>query len=152
MSRLHLQHLLTVPFENLDIHLGRPIALDEAALFDKIVTRRRGGFCYECNGLFAWLLGELGHDVALLSAGVARETGGFGPEYDHLALLVDSEWLADVGFGEGFREPLRVDETERQGEYRIVACGGVPQYRFTLTPRRLEGFTGRCRYHQTSPE
>src|SRR5689334_21580804 len=85
---LHRAHRVAVPFENLDIHVGRPIVLDQDALFDKIVTRRRGGFCYELNGLFAVLLRALGFDVALLSAGVARADGGFGPEFDHLTLLV----------------------------------------------------------------
>src|SRR6476660_7309603 len=85
---LHRAHLLAVPFENLDIHLGRPIVLDQAALFDKIVRRRRGGFCYELNGLFGLMLRQLGFDVTLLAAGVARADGGFGPEFDHLTLLV----------------------------------------------------------------
>src|SRR5262245_1566225 len=81
---LHVAHMLSVPFENLDIPLGRPIVLDEDALFDKIVARRRGGFCYELNGLFAALLRSLGFDVTLLSAGVAHADGGFGLEFDHL--------------------------------------------------------------------
>ena len=59
LSALHQAHLLAVPFENLDIHLGRAIVLDEEALYDKIVERRRGGFCYELNGLFAALLRAL---------------------------------------------------------------------------------------------
>ena len=56
LKRLHRAHMLTVPFENLDIPLGRPIVLSLPLLYDKIVRRRRGGFCYELNGLFAWLL------------------------------------------------------------------------------------------------
>jgi N-hydroxyarylamine O-acetyltransferase len=60
---------MSVPFENLSIHAGEPIVLDEAALFGKIVDAKRGGFCYECNGLFAGLLGELGFEVTILSAG-----------------------------------------------------------------------------------
>src|ERR1051326_4663048 len=83
LRRLHHAHLLAVPFENLDIHGGRPIVLERDALFDKIVRRRRGGFCYELNGLFAWLLANLGFRVTLLSAGVARERGGFGPGVAH---------------------------------------------------------------------
>src|SRR5437762_14222540 len=79
LRELHRAHMLTVPFENLDIHLGRPITLGQAALFDKIVTRRRGGFCYELNGLFAALLRALGFDVTMLSARVARADGSFGP-------------------------------------------------------------------------
>src|SRR5215212_1339106 len=94
---LHRAHLLAVPFENLDIHLGRPILLGQDALFDKIVRRRRGGFCYELNGLFAGLLRELGFEVTLLAAGVARADGGFGPEFDHLTLLVQSRLSVVLG-------------------------------------------------------
>lgn len=171
LQALHLAHLLAVPFENLDIHLGRPIVLDEAAFFRKIVERQRGGFCYELNGLFAALLRELGFEVTLLSARVANENGGFGPEFDHLTLLVQLEerWLADVGFGESFREPLRLDEpgeqTQTRGTYRLTqdgeartywerdeAKGWLAQYRFTLQPRQLADFAEMCRYHQTSPQ
>jgi len=168
---LHLAHLYAVPFENLDIHLGRPIQLNTAALFDKIVTRRRGGFCYELNGLFAAFLCELGFRVTLLSSEVARQAGGYSPPYDHLALRVDLErpWLVDVGFGEGFRLPLRLDDVNAQpqgdsayvilteGEYRLLLRrdgGGdwALQYRFTLAPRTLDEFAARCLFHQTSPE
>ena len=91
---LHRRHQTAVPFENLSIHLGEQISLDPGDLFDKIVTRGRGGFCYELNGLFAVLLEMLGHKVTRVSARV-----GDGPPFDHLALLVDDAWLVDVGFG-----------------------------------------------------
>ncbi len=81
LRQLHRAHMLAVPFENLDIHLDRPIMLDDAALFSKIVERRRGGFCYEMNGLFAALLGALGFRIDKLAAGVTREGGGFGPPF-----------------------------------------------------------------------
>ena len=112
LRALHEAHLLAVPFENLSIHYGQPIVLDEAALYDKIVHRHRGGFCYELNGLFAWLLRRLGFEVSLLSAGVARGDGTFNPDFDHLTLRVHhlegADWLADVGFGDSFRRPLRL--------------------------------------------
>ena len=171
LRALHLAHLYAVPFENLDIPLGRPIALDAPALFAKVVTRRRGGFCYELNGLFGALLAGLGFRVTLLSAEVARQAGGFSPPYDHLALRVDlaEPWLVDVGFGEGFRLPLRLDDAGDQpqdasaylivadGEYRVLMrreAGGdwTPQYRFTHAAHTLEEFADRCRFHQTSPE
>lgn len=182
LAGLHHAHLLAVPFENLDIYLGQPILPDETAFFRKIVEGRRGGFCYELNGLFAALLRELGFDVTLLSARVARESGCFGPEFDHLTLLVQLEerWLADVGFGECFREPLRLDEPGEQvqpmGSYRLSVgqtsevfktsevcetrtlwerdktTGWQPQYQFTLQPRRLADFAGMCHYHQSAPE
>jgi N-hydroxyarylamine O-acetyltransferase len=179
LRELHRVHLLAVPFENLDIHLSRPILLDQDALFDKIITRRRGGFCYELNGLFALLLRELGFEVTLLAAGVARADGGFGPEFDHLTLLVrvpaepttrnlQSEmWLADVGFGDSFRAPLRFVEAveqeqdgrayrlDRDGEHYTLmqrdAEGWQPQYRFTLQPHAQAEYTEMCHYHQTSP-
>jgi N-hydroxyarylamine O-acetyltransferase len=156
---LHGAHLLSVPFENLDIHWGQPIVLDTGRLYDKIVRRRRGGFCYELNGVFALLLNALGFRVTLLSAGVARDAGGFGPDFDHLALRVelDSAWLADVGFGESF-DPVPFDGPA-SGEYRIepegeafaLFRGKLPRYHFTLQPRDLSDFAGMCRYHQTSP-
>lgn len=171
LRALHLAHLLTVPFENLDIHLSRPIVLDDAALFHKIIEERRGGFCYELNGLFAALLRELGFDVTLLSARVARASGGFGPEFDHLTLLVrlEERWLADVGFGDSFREPLRFGEPGEQkqemGSYRLAQegsqwvlwelskqSGWQPQYQFILQPRRLADFAAMCDYHQSAPE
>jgi N-hydroxyarylamine O-acetyltransferase len=82
LATLHRAHLLTVPFEDLDIHRGVPIDLDLDAIYDKVVRRRRGGFCYENNGLFAGLLTELGFDVTLVSAFSLDDEGNRGPEFD----------------------------------------------------------------------
>jgi N-hydroxyarylamine O-acetyltransferase len=173
LSALHVAHLQAVPFENLSIHRGEPIVLDERALFEKVVVRRRGGFCYELNGLFAALLRELGFEVDMLSAGVMGASGEFGPEFDHMALRVrigSDSWLADVGFGDSFREPLRLvaGAAQMQGPdayelsrnaigiwllTRTAATGTAsPQYRFTLTPRVLSDYEAMCVYHQTSPD
>ena len=172
LAGLHEAHYRAVPFENLDIALRRPIIPDETTSYAKIVGQRRGGFCYELNGAFAWLLRALGFRVTLLSAGVmSREHRTFGPEFDHLALRVDLDepWLVDVGFGDAFFRPLRLAQRgaqrDRGGMFRIVAgadwhvlekCdqGGDwhPEYRFTLTPRALRDFAARCQYHQTSPD
>lgn len=166
---LHEAHLLAVPFENLDIHLGREIILDEASLWAKIIEHRRGGFCYELNGLFALLLRTLGFQVDLLSAAVAHSTGGFGPDFDHLTLLVhlEEDWLVDVGFGEAFRQPLRMQaavvQQQAMGSYRLEREGAFwiyqewdgawkPAYRFTLQPQTLANFAAMCSYQQTSPE
>jgi N-hydroxyarylamine O-acetyltransferase len=170
LRAIHRAHLHAVPFENLDIHIGRPIRLDREAFFRKIVGERRGGFCYELNGLFAELLVSLGFQVSLLSARVAREAGGFGPAFDHVALLVHAggRWLADVGFGRSFHEPLAIDaplDEEAEGfVYRVAGAGGElrvesrragsearPEYAFTLDPQPLEAFAGMCEHHQTSP-
>lgn len=167
---LHRAHLLSVPFENLDIHLGRWISLDPAAIFDKIVTRRRGGFCYEHNGLFAAVLREIGFTVDLLEARVLNAQGEPAIRFDHLCLLVthDERWLADVGFGDSFMEPLRFDDPGEQVQgsrvFRVTHDGitGVHSRRsaetwedkhlFYLQPRELADFAPTCRYHQTSPE
>ncbi len=126
---LHLAHMLAVPFENLDIHLGRLIPCDEARFLHKIIDERRGGFCYELNGAFAALLRALGFKVTLLSARVTLPDGsGAGPEFDHLTLRVDvhedEPWLADVGFGDNFLEPLRLVSKRKQPQaghvYRLM--------------------------------
>jgi N-hydroxyarylamine O-acetyltransferase len=170
LRALHRAHMLTVPFENLDIGLGRKIVCDETSFIRKIVEQRRGGFCYELNGAFAALLRELGFKVTLLSARVARQDGSNGPEFDHLTLRVDLDepWLADVGFGDSFLEPLRlkIDIEQPQGtrKFRLVEEQGAlhmemaepadwkRQYSFTQVPRQLSEFAGMCHYHQTSPE
>lgn len=171
LKQLQVAHLLTVPFENLSIHRGEPIVLDDEALFHKIVVQRRGGFCYELNGLFAALLRALGFDVTMLSAAVKNPEEGFGPEFDHMTLMVvlDEPWLADVGFGDSFREPLRLDmrQEQVQGEraYRIDHDGDrfmlwqrdrnnawSAQYRFSLTPYEYADYAEMCHYHQTSPQ
>lgn len=174
LRALHRAHMLAVPFENLDIALGRKIVVDEDVTVRKVVELRRGGFCYELNGAFAALLRALDFQVTLLSARVARSGGGEGPEFDHLALRVDlsaegsDPWLADVGFGDSFLEPLRlqagIEQMDPVGRFRLVPLDErlqmerfaegtwKRQYSFTLQPRRLEEFSGMCRHHQTSPE
>lgn len=171
LRALQIAHLINVPFENLSIHAGEPIVLNEDALFTKVVEQKRGGFCYECNGLFAGLLRALGFDVAMLAAGVAKRDGGFGPVFDHMTLMVtlDDRWLADVGFGDSFLDPLLLDSREDQVQgtrsFRLVADDDhlvlmrredgddwQPQYRFTLQPYTFPDYEETCRFHQTSPD
>lgn len=167
---LHRAHMLAVPFENLDIPLERPIILGVAAHYEKIVTHRRGGFCYEQNGLFAAMLNELGYAVTLMEARVFSGTGDPGIPFGHLTLMVelDERWLADVGFGDSFLEPLRLDTSavqQRGGRaFRVRHDGtrGVyamredekwrDQHEFFFAPRNLSDFAGACHYHQTSPK
>lgn len=171
LRELQLAHLLSVPFENLSIHTNQPIVLADDSLFTKIVERRRGGFCYECNGLFASLLRALGFEVTMLSAEVANADGVFGPPFDHMTLMVSLEqrWLVDVGFGDSFLEPLRLDEPGEQLQgsrtYQIVSKGSLftlmqkidegewkAQYRFTSAPHEYDDYAEMCHYHQTSPQ
>jgi N-hydroxyarylamine O-acetyltransferase len=173
LRRLHRRHLETVPFENLSIHLGEPILLDEVELVAKIVDRHRGGFCYELNGAFGWLLRRLGYQVDLLEAGVFND-GRPGPRFDHLVLRVrlagatdsDQPFLVDVGFGDNHLEPLLlqpgVDQVDPAGTFRLDAVAGCDfvdlrrdgrlQYRLELRPHPLAAFEAMCRYHQSSPD
>jgi N-hydroxyarylamine O-acetyltransferase len=171
LRALQEAHLLTVPFENLSIHSAEPIVLEDDSLFQKIVTRRRGGFCYELNGLFAALLRGLGFEVDMLSARVANAVGEFGPEFDHMTLMVrlDQRWLADVGFGDSFLEPLLMDQTEEQAQkdraYKIVpendrlilwqrenSDDWKAHYSFTQQPFTFRDYAQMCHYHQTSAQ
>ena len=125
---LHRAHVMTVPFENLDIHLGRAISLDPADLFRKIVVDRRGGYCFELNGLFALLLEDVGFAVTRLAARVSSGAEGVRPRSHQLLMVTlgSTAWIVDVGFGgHGLLEPLRlmVGEEARQGHecFRLVA-------------------------------
>ncbi len=170
LRNLHRQHLFTVPFENLDIPLGTPIDLDLGRVYRKIVVHRRGGFCYELNGLFGELLSMLGFRVQMLSARVRREDGGFGPEFDHMLLKVelDAPWLVDVGFGDSFVDPIifRSGGADQVDGHRYVVLplesewellreddtGKVPLYVFRDLPHQLPEYSEMCSFHQTSPE
>lgn len=168
---LQRQHLLSVPFENLDIHWKRPITLDTERFYEKIVGERRGGFCYELNGLFNELLREIGFRTRLVSAKVFNGTD-FGREFDHAAMIVtvgEIEYLADVGFGEFSAEPLRllpdIEQQDREGIFSfqraepgsLVAAKKrdgqwMPEYKFSLLGRDLSEFAEMCDFQQYSPE
>jgi N-hydroxyarylamine O-acetyltransferase len=165
---LHRAHQLAVPFENLSIHLAEPISLDEGSLIGKIVSRRRGGFCYEVNGAFALLLEAIGFEVTRVGARVYG-VAGLGPPFDHMALVVRAEdgsgpWLADVGFGSHSDYPLllgaRTEQDDPAGRFLLadaedadvdVLRDGKPQYRIELRPRSLADFVPTCWWQQTSP-
>ncbi|MDQ2810524.1 MAG: arylamine N-acetyltransferase [Actinomycetota bacterium] len=169
LRTLHQAHQMTVPFENLSIHLAEPISLDERDLIGKIVHRRRGGFCYELNGVFALLLEALGARVTRVAARVYGEAG-LGPPFDHLALIVrpadgSGPWLADVGFGSHSDYPLllnaRQDQDDPAGRFRLAgtAAGdidvlkdGRPQYRIETRERSLADCVPTCWWQQTSPQ
>ena len=172
LKLLQRQHLLDVPFENLDIHWKRPILLDTGAFYRKIVEGNRGGFCYELNGLFNELLREIGFETRLLSARVGGRQGNFSPEYDHAAILViigEMQYIADVGFGAFSAEPLTletdVEQTDTAGIFLVRRYddetfeiakkedfGWRTEYIFTPLGHDLSEFEERCLWHQTSPE
>lgn len=173
LCTLHRAHLLAIAYENLDIHLGAPLTLDVAQIYRKIVDCGRGGWCFEMNGLFAWVLREIGFDVTMLGATVNRQRAD--DPRDHLVLLVTGgdtggrHFLADVGFGIGFLEPLplsageyaqqgvchRLSRERRAGDERWLFDNGwsnAPSFDFTLEPRALSDFAEQCQHLQSSPE
>jgi N-hydroxyarylamine O-acetyltransferase len=171
LKMLQRMHLLRVPFENLDIHWSRPIVLSEKKFYEKIVQAKRGGFCYELNGLFNSLLRDIGFQTRLVSAKVYNGTE-FGPEYDHAAILVTidgDEYLTDVGFGAFSAEPLRfvpdVEQHDAAGDFVVrkfddeyfevakrVDDTSIPEYIFCETARDLSEFKEMCDFQQYSPE
>jgi N-hydroxyarylamine O-acetyltransferase len=170
LAELALAHLYSVPFENLDIVAGRRLSVELEAIHDKVVTRRRGGFCYELNGLFAGLLRALGYAVTLLAAEVPEPRDG-GPRHDraHLVLLValDGPRLVDVGWGEAYRRPFalragnahadphlgtyRLEDQNGRWAVREWQAGLEPRiaYRFDLTPYELPDFAEACLWTET---
>jgi N-hydroxyarylamine O-acetyltransferase len=173
LKALHTAHLLTVPFENLDVYHGRGVSTSVEQTYRKIVERRRGGWCFELNGAFGRLLRELGYDVDLVSCRVLGDDG-WGPPFDHLALVVrlDGErWLADVGFGDSCIAPIRLvdghidgaaDAVPRPVRCRIEADGFVISERQpelgwidtlfgTFDARSLNEFEQRSHHLQTAP-
>jgi N-hydroxyarylamine O-acetyltransferase len=173
LTILQQQHLLYIPFENLNIHLGKKISLDYEAIFEKVINQRRGGFCYELNGLFFLLLKKLGYKVKRISARVNGSSGNIGKEYDHLAIIVtieNQDWLVDVGFGKFSFQPLKIlldeEQKDERGEYKILRSDEAYYavytkeknqdwllgYLFTLDHRRNSEFEKMCQYHQTSEE
>jgi len=173
---LQLAHMRNISFENLDIGLGRKIKLDLPSLWQKIIVDGRGGFCYELNGLIAWLLQEIGFEVTYLNArDYHEETDSFGIDFDHLTLLVkapheSTRWLADVGWGDTFFQPLDIDDPNEQIQgmrgYRVEPFkqgyiiwqrnydgSQERHYYFDLIPHKFpDEYLDTCEYHQTSPK
>ncbi|MFK0255538.1 arylamine N-acetyltransferase [Streptomyces sp. NPDC090445] len=166
LAHLQERHVLSVPFENIDYHLGREIHLGYRAV-DKIVRQRRGGGCYEVNSAFGVLLASLGYAVEILPGRVYRPDG-LGPAMCHLALRVtlDGEpWLVDAGFGRNSRHPLRLHSSDLQkdphGEYLVgpaedggfdVSLDGRPLYRVDDRPCRLADFGPTLWWWRTGPD
>jgi N-hydroxyarylamine O-acetyltransferase len=171
LKMLQRKHLLSVPFENLDIHWKRQILLDEEKFSDKIVSGMRGGFCYELNGLFNVLLRSIGFETRLISARVFNGKE-FGPEFDHMAIIVTidgKEYLTDVGFGSFTTEPLRfvvdVEQNDSAGlflirkrddEYFGVSKQNdglwTSEYIFQNIAHELSEFQEMCDFQQYSPD
>jgi N-hydroxyarylamine O-acetyltransferase len=130
LAALHRAHLATIPFENLDVVLGRGIAVDLDSVQAKLVERRRGGYCYEHGVLFSAVLERLGFSVQRMLARVGGEELERPRAPTHMTLRVDlggEPWLADVGFGSGLLEPLPFDtgrpHTQGAWTFELAATG-----------------------------
>lgn len=176
LRAMHRAHAYSVPFENLDIAAGTRIEVDEDVNFDKIVRRRRGGFCLELTGTFARALRQLGFQLDVIGGRVLMD-GHLSEPMSHMTLIVhlDEDWIADVGFGGRLIEPLRLNERGDQevdgrrfavandGDHWFVTCSegfgamganssAPATYVFVRQPREFDEFHGVCAWLQTSPD
>ena len=171
LSALLREHTLSVTFENLDVQLGKALTIEPADAFDKIVNHRRGGWCYEQNGLFGWVLSEIGFDVTRVAASVRRAERGEIATANHLCLLVrtdrgDAPYLADVGFGGSMLEPIPLCEgAYLQSPYRLglrrlddgwwqfweVLGDGEFSYDFEAVPADESALRTKCEFLQSDP-
>lgn len=169
LRELHRRHLWSIPYENFDVQLKRPMTTAPAAAFDKIVGQGRGGWCYEMNGLFGAMLDAVGFKVTRMAGAVTRAERGEISHGNHLVLRVDLDrpYIADVGFGDGMLEPtplaegplscagydFRVEALE-DGWLRFHnhALGGAPYFDFRDAPAVEAELANTCQYLSTSPE
>jgi len=172
LSALMSRQLEKIPFENLDVRAGIPISIEPEAIVDKILHRDRGGYCFELNGLFAILLGELGIDYRLVAARpllYAKQR-----PRSHVAIVVElqgKKWLCDLGFGRyGLRSPICLDDLDTElkqgydrflltladtGFYRLSAWvdeNWGDQYEFDLSPQTWIDFEPANYYTSTHPD
>jgi N-hydroxyarylamine O-acetyltransferase len=169
LTAIHRCQATRIPYENLDVQLGLTVGQDPDALYDKLVVRRRGGWCYEMNGLLQAALEEIGFDVRRVAGGVHRHETGERAVGNHLVLLVrlDRDYVADLGLGDGLREPVPLAEgSYRQGPFtfRLERVddgywrvwnreGGDPEaFDFRDAPADEELLAAQCHRLQTSPE
>ncbi len=170
LTALHRAHLRAIPYENLDVQLGRPVTIERQQIFEKIVRNRRGGWCYEMNGLFGWALAELGFRVTRSAGAVMREAVGDEAIGNHLVLKVELEegiFLADVGFGDGSQDPIRVVpgnftsngfdfalSRQADGWWRMHnhKAGGAPSFDFNLAQADETLLAAQCDWLQTSEQ
>ncbi|MCM3639107.1 arylamine N-acetyltransferase [Sporosarcina luteola] len=170
LSELQRLHMTKIPFENLDVIRRVPIYLNLNTIYDKIVLRNRGGYCYELNGLFHWLLRQLEYNASLIAATVFRPNGQWAKPETHAAIIVqlDEPYLVDVGFGDSTILPIPLNgdpQTDVSGTYAVQQSSkGIfdlirtrngesrPLYRFSTIEKQLHDFHEGCVFNQVSPE
>lgn len=169
LEQLQHMHMRHVPFENLDVIHHVSILLNLETYYEKVVNHKRGGFCYELNGLFHWLLESLGYDNQLIAATVHRPDGTWAFSESHATQVVqlDELYLVDVGFGDSSTVPLPLTGEPREdagGRFRVIQQKEVYEmqkeeeknqwrtlYHFQLKPKKLTDFKDACHFNQTSP-
>jgi N-hydroxyarylamine O-acetyltransferase len=169
LTALQLAHINAIPFENLDVQLATPPDLNPEAMFDKLVVRGRGGWCYEMNGVLGWALREIGFDVVRLAGGVMRERMGDRQIGNHLCLLVrlEQDYLADVGLGSALVQPIPLRAAEHDsapfdvglsrvdGEYWRYserAYGDTFSFDFRAEPADETLLAAKCEWLGTHPD
>lgn len=170
LAELQSLHMQNIPFENLDVIRRTPIYLNLESIYDKVVIQHRGGYCYELNGLFHWLLNELGFDAKLISATVQKPDGTWSKADTHAAILVelDTLYLVDAGFGDSTISPIPLGgerHTDHSGTYRVEQVDDVYYdlirendekekvlYRFSTEEKRLADFHEGCVFNQVSED
>ncbi len=170
LARLHKQHVYQIPFENLDVYHKRIFDLDFAKVYQKIITNAQGGFCYELNLLFNWLLREIGFSSRIIASRIFNELDDLGPKFDHMSVYVktDKEFLVDVGYGDLFVIPIEIKSGAQwdgrnyfqinkfnKSEYLLsMSPDGVDyqkRYTFNLEVVTAEDFNSICFDKQTNP-
>lgn len=172
LKELHKCHVMTIPFETFDVQMGEPIDLQTEKIYNKIVLKSRGGYCYELNLLFHSMLTEVGFVSYLISARIF-DAEQFGPEFDHMAIAVklDVLWLVDVGYGDLFLEPIQINpKVQQEDKFKIYKIeqhnsneyllweslkGHVEfrlKYKFKNIPRKLNEFESQNNWKQSSKE
>ncbi|MFT6434270.1 MAG: N-hydroxyarylamine O-acetyltransferase [Candidatus Azotimanducaceae bacterium] len=171
LNNIQRHHLLAIPYEDLDVQLGRPLTTNVVSAYDKIVNQGRGGWCYEMNGVLGWALEEIGFDIQRVCGGVNRAERGDEIMGNHLVLLANlgTTYVVDTGFGDGFLHPIPLEErafTERGFEFKLEALadghwrfhnhefGGAPSFDFKTEPAdetQLENLCQHLQKYEQSP-
>lgn len=172
LKELHRCHVLSIPFEAIDVQMGKRIDLKLDKIYNKVINQNRGGYCYELNLLFHEMLTKIGFGNYLISARIF-DSKQFGPEFDHMAIIVKlkEQWLVDVGFGDLFLEPIQIATGHHQDDtfktYKITKLDTneyvlseslkgkseyIVKYMFSNIPRTVDEFDEQNNWKQTSKD
>jgi N-hydroxyarylamine O-acetyltransferase len=170
LMRLHKKHVYQIPFENLDVYYKRIFNLDIGNVYEKVINDKRGGFCYELNLLFNWLLTQIGFTSRIIASRIFNEDGTVGPEFDHMSIYVKTgkEYLLDVGYGDLFVTPIemsggmqfdgrnyfRIDRWNKNEYVISMSTDGLSfsrKYTFSLDVVDIKDFDSICIDKQINP-